>query len=482
MLCITIRLRLGTYDAATVDDPLAAEWPPHPARVFCALVAGDPTPDEWRALRWLEAQTSPEVHAPAQLAQLAHEQFLVTNRTEAGGGSQTHPGRKQMQRVKPRLLPRRPTFHVVWPDAEPSAEDLAALDSLARRVPYLGRVTSDAEVTVGDHVEPAEDLDVFVPTTLRDAELDLRVPYAGYCDRLADAFEDGRHAWEESRVGGYRLDVPQPLAAPPAVASAFDAMVVIGIEGTSRLAATHTAAVTELLRRATIWLVERELGSVPTAVSGHDGDEPHIAFLALPNVGTPGHLPDTPQQFRPGNPHADGRLLGLALAVPRGSSISETDLRRCLAEPVHDEPLTHLTLGRLGRIPVTLELGPRRPDALRSARWTRPSRWWATATPIVLDRFPKPGRDDVAALVADALVTAGAPRPEEVVVRRTSFLPGAPVFGRSAVQRRAGMPVRPWYHAWVRFADEVAGPLLAGSMRYRGLGLFVPLTPVEVVG
>ncbi|MGH9182805.1 MAG: type I-G CRISPR-associated protein Csb2 [Acidimicrobiales bacterium] len=482
MLGLTIRLRLGAYDAAAIDDPLSPEWPPHPARVFCALVAGGPTDAEWAALRWLEAQALPEVHAPAELSRLSPEQFLVTNnRAESGGGSQTHPGRKHMTRVKPRLLPRRRVFRVVWPSAQPTDADLAALASLARRVPYVGRVTSDAEVTVSDHVEPDDGLAIYEAIALRDAEVDLRVPYPGYCDWLAAAFEEDRHAWEESRRAGYRV---RPITADPSddvIPSPYAALLVLGIEGTSRLAASHTAAITNQLHRAAIGLVEAELGAAPTAVSGHDGEEPHVAYLTLPNVGTPPHLPGTGQRFVARNPHADGRVLGVALAIPRDSGVTEADLHRCLVAPQQGTGLDHLVLGRLGKIGLLHDHGGRRAEGLAAARWTRPARWWATATPLVLDRFPKPGRDDVGALVADALVTAGYPRPVDVRVSRTAFLPGAPVLGRSAVQRRAGMPVRPWCHAWVRFPEAVAGPVIAGSMRFRGVGLFAPLATSEAV-
>ena len=57
-ISIIVRLRHGRYDAGG-DRPSEAEWPPHPARVFCALAAaadGDPA---WEALRWLEAQPAP---------------------------------------------------------------------------------------------------------------------------------------------------------------------------------------------------------------------------------------------------------------------------------------------------------------------------------------------------------------------------------------------------------------------------------------
>ncbi len=61
-LSIVVRLRHGRYDAAALR-PSVAEWPPHPARLFCALVASAVEPADWSALRWLEAAGEPEVWA-----------------------------------------------------------------------------------------------------------------------------------------------------------------------------------------------------------------------------------------------------------------------------------------------------------------------------------------------------------------------------------------------------------------------------------
>jgi CRISPR-associated protein Csb2 len=43
-----------------------------------------------------------------------------------------------------------------------------------------------------------------------------------------------------------------------------------------------------------------------------------------------------------------------------------------------------------------------------------------------------------------------------------------------------GRPQRRLLHARIRFTELVVGPVLAGSMRYLGLGLFLPATPVSV--
>ncbi|HWU87141.1 MAG TPA: type I-U CRISPR-associated protein Csb2, partial [Kofleriaceae bacterium] len=71
MLALTIELLSGRYVATAYNDRDRVEWPPHPARVFSALVSTwadeDPRgPDgeaELAALEWLEQQSPPEILA-----------------------------------------------------------------------------------------------------------------------------------------------------------------------------------------------------------------------------------------------------------------------------------------------------------------------------------------------------------------------------------------------------------------------------------
>jgi CRISPR-associated protein Csb2 len=63
MLAIEVHLLTGRYAATQYNDRSRAEWPPHPARFFSALVAAlhdrEPVdPDELEALRWLESVES----------------------------------------------------------------------------------------------------------------------------------------------------------------------------------------------------------------------------------------------------------------------------------------------------------------------------------------------------------------------------------------------------------------------------------------
>ena len=67
MFAIAIELLAGRYTATEFNDRSQAEWPPHPARLYSAMVAAwadsdEPDPAERAALRWLEDQGAPAIH------------------------------------------------------------------------------------------------------------------------------------------------------------------------------------------------------------------------------------------------------------------------------------------------------------------------------------------------------------------------------------------------------------------------------------
>lgn len=71
MLALAIELLGGRYVATAYNDRDRVEWPPHPCRLFSALVAtwadGDPGSNdgeqELEALQWLERQVAPDIYA-----------------------------------------------------------------------------------------------------------------------------------------------------------------------------------------------------------------------------------------------------------------------------------------------------------------------------------------------------------------------------------------------------------------------------------
>lgn len=213
---------------------------------------------------------------------------------------------------------------------------------------------------------------------------------------------------------------------------------------------------------------------------------PHVAFLPLPYVGYE---------------HADGRLIGIALSVPRsvGDATRRAVFRaigaweKAVAPP---GPLK-LTLGAQGDVDMYRLRGAAERVSLRPGVWRRSSLRWVSATPIALPRHPgrlsggsAAARAKAWALAESAVATAcehvGLPEPSAVEVSLNPFIVGArpatrfPVFGHNG---RGGKPVRrQLVHASLTFQHPVEGPLILGAGRFLGLGLMRPVPMAEPGG
>ena len=168
---------------------------------------------------------------------------------------------------------------------------------------------------------------------------------------------------------------------------------------------------------------------IPEGLSGHVGNgrptsSPHVAFLALPNVGSE---------------YSDGRIMGLAISLPaeldddaRTTALLAVGAweRRARSRPLR------LTLGQRGVIEMRRRQGPFALVALRPNVWRRRSRRWASATPVALPNHPgdlRGGspharaqawkRAEEAALRACGHVDL--PRPVDVQVTLTPLIKGA---------------------------------------------------------
>jgi len=464
-LSIMVRLQNGSYDAGR-ERPSVSEWPPHPARVFCALAASAETQADWDALRWLEQQAPPQVWADRldRVGGSRARAYVVQNAVEKEGGNLTWPGRTNGLRVRASAIPASDSFAIVWPDAGPAPEVLNRLSLLAWKVPYIGRSTSAAQASVLSMI-PADlpDTVIYEPAEFGTGRtFDLRVPYAGYTDALRDAYLDGRRAWEVARALPYRYasratDGTGQEEGPEHAAGPFADLMVWEIERpVARISGDQVVTLTSALRRA---VISRIPDPVPGPVSGHtEPGRPHVAFLALPDVD---------------HPHADGHMLGLGLAIPR--DLPDSELLPLIRALVFGSPMSKVSLSG-GRL-LGIRYGASR-ASMRPSRWTAAARngerEWITATPVMLDGHLRRGRD-AASELGRSLVLAGYPRPAEVEVSGTPLMAGAvwrPRRGTLPPDR----PRRQMVHAWVRFGQPVTGPVLAGSMRYLGVGLFRPVS------
>jgi CRISPR-associated protein Csb2 len=189
----------------------------------------------------------------------------------------------------------------------------------------------------------------------------------------------------------------------------------------------------------------------------------HVAFLPLGFVG---------------HPHADGRMSGVALALPAEMPTTvRADVLRVAAR------VREVKLGRLGAWKLAPSTMARPLETLRPATWTahpEGATQWSTVTPIAYDHHSKAkGKAEylaeVAAMIAASCERIGLPRPREVIPTPVSAHLGTPPAHAFPRLRRKDGSERRHTHAILLFDEPVRGPVIIGAGRYRGYGLCRPM-------
>lgn len=420
MVVIRVDFLRGCYGAADPTATTAPEWPPAPARLFAALVAGayalrlDPGP-----LTALE--TAPEVRFGNAAAAGRGINYVPAAFIKAGARPNRETRRPQMVGIV------EPVFYA-WP----GHLDPQWLKPILDAVTYLGRAESTVHLSLGAELP---ELPNHLAPDANGEEL-LRVPEPGWLATL-QAFH-GTPARVVAPYLGYAD--PRVQAAPSPWGELF------GLR-TSGGELWYAAALGDALRRAVMSRAPKQMSAV---LHGHQ-KAPHAAWLTLPDVG---------------HEHATGRVLGVGMLLPRGVTQDErTEAVVALGQ------VDHLALGK-EQLSVRRPGGHERiPQGLEWRTWSRASTTWATATPLVLERHPR-GRQPVESLIADTCERWGYPRPTAVEASQYSPVRGTPVARRFAPRR----PGR-WTHAVLHWNSPVRGPVLLGRDQHYGLGLCRPIRP-----
>ena len=442
---IEVNFLTGRFVATCHNDRRQPEWPPHPARLFSALVAAwadadEPDPSERAALEWLESQPPPGVSASEAVPRRVVSQFVPVNDAS----------------VVSRGWYDRRAKNVSGLAAQLHAELTASGGEVTKKAVQMERKLArerDVEAQVGlcGNTNPASAVAMlpdqrgkqgrFYPSvTPRDARVSF-VWSLSAPDEVADAL-DGLLR----RVS--RLGHPSSLVSCRLVANPSGATLELG-EGASDMRAVRRGQLAELERRfarhggykprslpytrvgyrpvvadsasqpegahkpntAGQWIVFEltpgsrsfpatravELATAMRAALFHHAEDPIPEGLSGHLVdGRPTGAPHT--AFLPlpyvGFEHADGRLLGMAASVP--DDIGD-DARRALyraigkweavASEAEDDSL-ELTLGARGVVRLSRLRGPATLVSLRPSAWSRASSRWVSATPIALPRHP----------------------------------------------------------------------------------------------
>jgi CRISPR-associated protein Csb2 len=507
MLAIEMTLLTGRYVATAYNNRRESEWPPHPARVFSAMVAthfsaGDvhERDDERAVLEWLECQGSPEIVASEAVPRDVTTVFVPVNdvaltdvdeeaqrvsdaraklaEAEAIGGKTRAkcatdlkkvegaltkaiaaavgiPARPMNPRYGQRVLPeyrgRQPrTFPSVTP-SDPRVTfvwaEAAPSDvqrcALQKLLRRVVRVGHSSSLVAMRLTD-----DPGQPTWRPDqhGESVLRVVQPGQLMALERAFEQHREL--EPRV---MPSLPQPYtreqthAAVPSPASVFSDqwLVFRRIEGPV-LPMTASAGVARALRRA---LMSFASEPIPEVLSGH-----------VPGGGPTErpHVAVVPLPFV-AHPRATGAILGIAVVLPR---VMDVDARRAVFAAVdrweqscrqedEDTPIVQLNLGRAGELRLERVEWGSVPATLRAETWCGPANVWLSATPVALDRNPGDlwSRDLArqAAALQEAAVSIGQACERVHLPRpvRVEILPAAPIAGAAKARHYPSYPAEP---------------------------------------
>lgn len=550
MFALGIDFITGVAVATNAASREKAEWPPHPARVFMALVAahyeskplpedGPSATEKWdcerAALEWLETQGAPQMKWPEVSPRDVVKYYVPANDT----GVPSNPAQVKESAMRtalgvlPNLRSRQertfPTLcisgegaerHIflIWPEAEPSKEISESFAALSRKVSRIGHSASLVLVWVPESKDVP--LPAYVPNermTGKSRRVHLRIPAPGFLAELDQCFnaseidtffdlaetisagkgkakEEAKKVFKERFGTTWSKSASPPVRLRPSpgrtahymrasetperiVRSDFDSKLliltkqegpVLGLESTASL----TAALRGLLLQNGEGKPEWFTGH---SAPGQPSTDSHVALFPLPYVGAE---------------HADGHIMGLALAIPR--SIPTTERAECLRGrlfgPSGEDLEMTLQMGNIGVWTLRREDRSLPPLALRPETWCEASSVWASVTPVVLDRHPKHNhlteraewRDEVAASIARSCERQNLPTPDLIDVDKTSWHSGAPRSrpgpnGMPWLPGKDGSPPRQQVHVLIQFPCNVQGPVLLGAGRFRGYGLCKPL-------
>lgn len=448
MLAIEVEYLMGRSYATDFRDDTAPEWPPHPDRLFEALVAAHHdkfTEDgENSVLRWLETLGAPNVAAGEMGRGDSVVNFVPTNYN--GKSRSPHPDQRGKQpRSFPVQSPSSPIVHFVWPEAQADEATRERLGRLLARVPSLGRACSLVRMRLSEPSDQHSARAIWAPDP-HGGEV-FRVFGEGRLHELETLYDLGQRPSlaPQMRYGRTRMDAQLPE-------SCFGEMIVLRRSEGRGLSIEAALTLTSALRKALMKLSEHD-PALCAFFSGH-GAEAHCAFAALPFVG---------------HQYADGRLIGVAVILPR--TIDTAQRRKVLRACASIEKINLKDESAFWDVELCGLDIPQR--ALRPQTWSGPSETWASVTPILLDRFPKKHLS-VEDILSVACERAGVPRPLEIEHSPFSEIHGvAPVSEFRLLRSKDDKP-RWGVHAKFRFKDLVRGPILLGAGRFLGLGLLKP--------
>lgn len=486
---LTVHLHQRCYHGAD-------EWPPAPARVFQALVAGAAQgrhipEDAARALVLLERLAPPVIAAPSARRGQGVSLFVPNNDLDAVGGDPERVGEvRTKKKVQPYLVESEEPFLFAWPLPEGGGDELT---SLADGLYQFGRGIDPAwaQGELVDDEQLAARLRVYRGTIHRptsgDGSRDLAVPTKSSFASIVRRFDAALLRLRPSADGRSTNFVQPPKAHFAMVrydgTPTFHLFELRSESEPARLAPWATWRATSLVEHVR----DTAVAALVSALPNHKPDIERV-LIGRKEDGTNGGPSEERVRLIPlpsiGHEHADQAMRRVLVQIPPGP-LPDGDILWALSGRPFFDPQT-------GEIEGTM-LAAAPADAMVE-RYRATSRTWRSVTPVALGsalrRRIEPNRQgqesksgaereaedrEARNAVARALRHAGI---EASLVRARVQREPFDAHGTRAERFAKGtrFAKEALWHVEVELGREVRGPLVLGDGRFLGLGVMVPKT------
>jgi CRISPR-associated protein Csb2 len=508
LLLLSVRLHDGRYHGI-------GDWPPSPARLFQALVAGaagglELSDSDQDVLGWLERLPWPEIVAPPARRGQSFKSYVPNNDLDAMSGDARRMGEiRDGKLIRPHLFNIEVPFLYVW-HVEPSEDAVGranAVCAIADRLYQFGRgvdmawasgevlTESQLESRIESHGGP-----MYRPGQGR-AGIALDCPVHGSLDSLRDRFTASRKRFSVVHEGKSAevlfSQAPKPrfrsvsYNSPP-VRALFDLRATVADSPFAPWPFVRAPALVVCLRDAAVMRLKdalrkpEDVTRIERVLIGRDATDAdkaaRVRIVPLPSIG---------------QVHADHAIRRVLVEIPPDCPIRTDDLIWAFS----GLPVTREIDTETGEILEDIrlvssdELGMLRHYGIEADQMTRV---WRTVTPAALPERAARRRIDPCRLREEA--KNGSERAQEQNVAATAILQALrhaqidAQISSISVQREpfdakgaraeafaAGtrFAKERFWHAEIEFTQPVAGPIVIGDGRYLGLGLMRPVQRVE---
>lgn len=488
-LCFTVRYLQPFFHGR--GDAGRPEWPPSPFRLFQALVAAAAA--RWNervaldrsiaAFRWFEQLPDPEIIAPdGRAPRTGYRAYVPDNvgdlvaRSWSRGGTAEIADIRVEKDVRPTHL-NGDAVHYLYSIADDDRTHIGLLAEAAKSVTHLGwgidMVVGQAGV-ITDEEACQLDGDCWLPVA-RDTGTALRTPSEGCLDELMSKHEAFLSRLARDGNGNEFFNPVPPLSrfrsvnygrATDPEPRRWTAFSLLKPDASARRAfstARRTRDVAGMVRHAVAEAAKQQ---------GWSSDEINVFVHGK-----------TPDGARPASGHkSPDRFLYLPLPTINHALNRVESIRRVLvAAPAHCEQ--RVTWLRRAIAGAELRDHRNQPAALLtilpSTDWVlrqyyKHSTTWSTVTPVILPIHEGYDPESADKWIRTALEQAGyAPEliaHSKIEWRRVGFRPGVDLASRYWPPKN--LENKPRYQVRISFPHPVPGPVVVGSGRFRGFGLF----------